>query len=68
MSKSGYVHISVDEILRITDKAFRVLLDGEEIWLPSSQISDAGDYSEGDKDITLSITEWIANQKGIEGE
>lgn len=67
MSASNYVHIDVEEILRETDAAFYVLLpSGEETWLPKSQIADADDYNKGDKDCTLSITQWIARQKGIE--
>ena len=44
-----------------------VEIDGDEIWIPKSQIHDnsevydAGDHSEG----TLVITEWIAKEKGL---
>lgn len=65
MSASGYVHVDVDRIERETDKAFLVLIDGEETWIPKSQIADADDYNAGDEDLTLSITEWIANEKGL---
>jgi len=65
MSQSGYVHIEVD-ILKETDSAFLILYEGEKIWIPKSQIANADDYNVGDENITLSITEWIANQKGIE--
>ena len=66
MSASRYVHIEVAEIKRETDAAFLCELeDGEEIWLPKSQIADSEDYNQGDKDFTMSITEWIANQKGL---
>ena len=63
---SRYVHLDVEEILRETDKAFLLLVEGEEIWIPKGQIANPGDYSEGDSNCTVSITEWIANQKGIE--
>ena len=66
MGASQYVHVSVDEIRRITEKAFLVIIDEEEVWLPISQIADADNYEEGDKDLTLSITNWIANEKGLE--
>ena len=66
MGASQYVHVSVDEIRRITEKAFLAIIGEEEVWLPISQIADADAYKEGDKDLTLSITNWIANEKGLE--
>ena len=48
-------------------KALLMDIDGEEIWIPKSQIHDnsevydAGEHDEG----TLVITEWIAKQKGL---
>lgn len=66
MGASNYVHLEVSEIKRETDKAFLVVLeDGAEHWLPKSQIADADDYSEGDTNCTVSITEWLAGEKGI---
>ena len=69
MSASRYVHIQVDELIRMTDKAMLVRLDdekGEEIWLPLSQIADPDDYHEGDCDFELAITEWLAREKGLD--
>lgn len=66
---SNYVHLDFEEIVAETEKAFLVRLgddlDNEEVWLPFSQIADAEDYSVGDKDGTISVTEWIAKEKGI---
>lgn len=67
MSASNYVHILVEAIEAETNKAFLCRLgDGWEEWIPFSQIADYEDYRVGDKDVELSITEWIAKQKGIE--
>lgn len=66
MSNSNYVHVDVDEIKRETDSAFLVVVDGEEIWLPKSQISDPDSYNEGDTNCTVSVTKWIAREKGLE--
>lgn len=67
MPQYGWVHLDVDEILRITEKAMLLLLDdGEEVWIPLSQISRPLDYSQGDTNCTISITEWIAKQKGLD--
>ncbi len=60
-----WVHLDVDRIKKATDKAFLVEIDGEEYWLPVSQVSDPDDYEEGDTDCTMSVTEWIAHEKGL---
>lgn len=61
-----WVHLEVEEVVRETDSAFLLRLEGgEEEWFPKSQVSDSGDYQEGDKDCTISVTKWIADQKGL---
>lgn len=66
MGASNWVHLDVIVISRETEKAFLVVLDsGEEVWLPKSQIADAEDYQPGDADLTLSVTEYIAREKGL---
>ncbi len=61
-----WVHLDVELIVRETDKAFLLRLeDGREEWVPFSQISDPGDYSEGDEDCCISVTQWLADQKGL---
>ena len=67
MSEDRWVHLDVVKVVRETQKAFLLRLEsGEEYWIPFSQISDADDYSEGDENCVISVTEWIANEKGIE--
>lgn len=61
----AWVHIDVDHIKKETDKAFLCVIDEEEIWLPKSQISDVADYEEGDRDVSMSISEFIAGEKGL---
>lgn len=65
MSASNWVHLDVDRIAKETDKAFLCVIDGEEYWIPKSQVSDAEDYEAGDKDVCMSVTEWIANENGL---
>ena len=67
MSASNWVHLDVDRITRITEKAMQVEIGDESIWLPLSQVSEPETFDEGDEDITVSVTEWIAQQKGLEG-
>ena len=66
MSASGYVHIEVEQITGETDKAFFVRYEGQDICLPKSQIIDVEDLAVGDINVTVSITSWLAEQKGIE--
>lgn len=66
MSASSYVHLDDVEIKRETDSAFLIVWEGDEYWIPKSQMADPDRYSEGDRDCNVSITEWIAGKKGIE--
>lgn len=66
MSASGYVHLEECEILRVSEKAMLLKWEGTQHWIPLTQIADADNYEAGDKGVTVSITEWIAEQKGIE--
>jgi hypothetical protein len=68
MTASNYVHLDVDLVKRITDKAMLCVIDGEDVWLPLSQVADADSFDEGDEDCTVSVTQWIAEQKGLGGE
>jgi len=67
MSHSGYVHVLVEKIIGESDSAFLCRIDGEEMWIPKSQITDPEIYERGDEDVTVSMTQWIADKKGIEG-
>jgi hypothetical protein len=58
---------SVDaECIRETDKALLCLIDGEEVWVPKSQIHDDSEvYSLENGDGMLIVTMWWAEQKGL---
>jgi len=62
---ANWVYVEVDRIVKETDKAFLCDIGGEEVWLPKSQISDPEDYSEGDEDVGMSVTDFIAHEKGL---
>ena len=72
MSASNYIHLDNVEIVAETEKAFLLNFEQVEeeggVWIPKSQIADPGEYSQGDKGVQISITKWIAEQKGIEEE
>jgi hypothetical protein len=65
MGASNWVDIEVELIKKMTDKAMLCVIGDEEVWLPFSQVAHDEDYEEGDENLTLSITEWIAEQKGL---
>lgn len=65
VSHSHWVHLEDCSVKRVTEKAILIEHDGEEVWLPISQVSEGEKYEEGDEDVTISITEWIAKQKGL---
>ena len=68
-----YVHLEDCTLSALTTRAALVCYDGEEYWFPLSQMAPG----EADKlhkvrlnadEFTLSVTEWIAEQKGIEAD
>lgn len=65
MSQSGYVHLDHCRVVHTTGAAILVEYEDEEVWLPKSQVADPETYSAGDDDVTVSITEWVAKQKGL---
>jgi hypothetical protein len=51
--------------LKQTEKALLVEIDGEQHWIPQSQVDDDSEvYKEGDEG-TLVVSEWIATEKGL---
>ena len=66
MSESGWFHLDFLVIRQETDKAFQVMDTERNLWwIPKSQVCDPENYAAGDRDGTISITEWIAEQKGL---
>lgn len=48
-----------------TPKAILVTLDGEEHWIPKSQISDDSEVYTSGTEGKLIISTWIAKEKGL---
>src|SRR5207249_6975883 len=67
MSTSPWVHLDVEEVVRETDKALLLRLeeDGREVWVPLSQIADNDLYSEGDRNCSISVSQWFAEKEGL---
>ena len=51
------------DILQVTDAAVLIVCGGEEIWLPLSQIYFDGER--GDTNVSVSLPEWLADEKGL---
>lgn len=68
MSQSGYVHLEDCRVVRVTDQAVLIWYGDIQLWVPKSQMADADGFEPGDGPVTVSVTEWIAAQKGIEVE
>ncbi len=66
MSRS-WVNVDFERVVRITEAAICFAVDGEDVWIPKSQIApaDVEQYEEGDGEGSVSVTDWIANQKGL---
>lgn len=60
---SRYVEIEYDAFIRETPDAALFEIEGEEVWLPWSQIED-GQEIEADGG-SLSVTRWICGQKDL---
>lgn len=48
-----------------TDKAILCVIDGQKYWIPLSQIAVESEVKTVGDFGTLTITEWIAQQKGL---
>ncbi len=66
MSSSSWTYVEVDLLKKKTAKAFLIVVDGEEIWIPKACVADPDDYEEGDRHLLMAVTESIAREKGIE--
>lgn len=59
-SDPNVVDIPYDELLGHTDKAVLVKIGGEDMFIPKTQICDVDE-----KRKQISLSEWMAKQKGI---
>lgn len=66
MSSSRYVEVEVYECLRTTAAAALLIIEGEEHWVPFSQIEDNNEPLKEGYSGQLYLTRWICDQKNIE--
>jgi hypothetical protein len=67
--RGPFLKIASTRALRATDAAVLVHIeDHGDVWIPQSQIHDDSEVSKPGDEGDLIITQWIAEQKGIEDE
>ena len=68
MGASSFVHLEDCTVRAVTDRAVLIEYENAQYWLPVSQLADreAHNLHRGDHGVPVSITEWIAEQKGID--
>lgn len=60
---SDEFEVEVDDVKAATDKAVLCVIDGEDEWIPRSQIIDGDVGYVGDSG-SMIIPEWLAREKG----
>ncbi len=65
MGASDFVYVKAEKIKAVTDKAVLATIDGEDHWIPLSQLGDPERYRQGDTEITLDLTPWMAKKLGF---
>jgi len=59
------VSFEVDEVVKETEAAFLCSIEGEELWIPKSQLKDGSDELEEGGSGTIVIPTWLAEEKGL---
>jgi hypothetical protein len=57
--------VEVEQVVRATGKALLVLVEGEEVWIPRSQIQEDSEVQDEGDSGTLVIPMWLAEEKGL---
>jgi hypothetical protein len=52
--------------IRQTEKAILVEVEGEQFWIPQSQVEDDSEVYKAGTEGDLVISDWIAEQKGLD--
>lgn len=58
--------VSFDAVaVRATEAGLLCLIDGQEVWIPQSQIDDESQVWEPEQEGELVVSQWIAEQKKL---
>lgn len=63
--ESGGVRFDNVRAIKETEAALLCLIEGKEVWIPKSQITDDSEVYEDGHEGILVVTEWIAFEKGL---
>lgn len=67
MSKMKFVELQIDGVINDTEKAVLVSIDGNNKWIPLSNVKhdDAEAVHMGILEDTIHVTEWWAEREGL---
>lgn len=68
MPEQKLVSVEVEEVTAETDAAILCLIDGDEVWIPRSQIGGESDVNEEGDSGSLIIPKWLAEDKELDFE
>ena len=62
-----YVSIEAERVVResASGKAVLFVIDGEDVWIPRSQIHEPEDIKMGSLNVLFEVAEWFAKQEGL---
>lgn len=58
----SFTAIDVDEVKRETAAAFLFVIDGQERWVPKSQMDNPACVTVGETDVAVDIASWLARK------
>lgn len=61
----GTIEFEDVEVVKETDAALLVRIEGEEVWLPKSQLCEDSDKLEEGETGTIMLPSWLAFDKGL---
>lgn len=58
----SYTAVDVEEVKRETAAAFLFVIDGQERWVPKSQMENPACVMVGETDVAVDIASWLARK------
>lgn len=60
-----YVQLQIDEVVREMATAFLLVIAGESVWMPRSQVYRPQRFHSGQYDVQMMVTHDVAEKKGL---
>lgn len=64
MSRDEFV-LLVADVVHITERAILLSCDGEEFWVPKSQVEDPDNLEPGEEDAEIRVKKWVLDERGL---